>query len=213
MRRKHFLLIIVICLLTTGIAYAETNTNYQIKSWFENKVAEAKSSISISMLSLVKSHISSLLKNNSQITASADGLEVVSISEKEKTKNAIQKKLKEYETQLDQAVSAIKNQSPDQKAGIINKINTQTTQTMNSIDLELEDVLKNVSSEEDVMMKSDHNEKHLRSADKLKQQISVTKLVISDFQLAHEKETNPVIKDYIESKIDFLNEMVALLEN
>jgi hypothetical protein len=211
MRSKLLFLIVGFGLLTSGVAYAETNSNYQLKNWVESKAGEVKFSINLALLNLVKSQLDLLSTNNS--SSFTDRLAKVSMVEKEETKNSIQTKLKEYETQLDSTVLSIKDRSQDQTTRMVSRINNQTDQLLLSIDSEFEESLIKDKSNEIEITKQPLYIKHEISTDKLKKEIDVTKSVISDLQSARERETNPVVKEYIDNKIAFLNKMITLLEN
>ncbi|MED4204105.1 hypothetical protein [Neobacillus mesonae] len=209
MRKKYLLTIITLILLTTGVAYADTNTNYQLRSWLENKVGEVKSSIQLSLLNLVQIQKNYLSEKNSQLTSSNNGLSLFSDKEKKRTIMSMQEKLKGYKAEVNLAASTLEKQHNNQFNLIVNKINNKTTQSLNNIGSESE---KTLLQDINTINYGKKNQDHDKSTDKLKKEIDATRSLIYELKTALKKETNPVVKNYLEEKINFLTEMISLLE-
>ncbi|MFP7297961.1 hypothetical protein [Neobacillus niacini] len=211
MRKKYLLIILIIALFTSGIAYAQTSPEHQLRIVVENSVNQAKNNIKETLLTLVTEQINTINEENN-IENYSKQLSTQAANEKDQVITSIQSKLNEHIDELNRTVSAIEEQSKEQHTGMVNRINDQTSDLLKFVETDYHDNILQGIDQEIVDKQSDVIMQQKEAGNKYTLEIELTKETIEELKETANSEENPIVKDFIEKKIDFLTELLTILE-
>lgn len=199
--------IIIGILLSITTIYAAPNVQQQLVLWGQQKSNDAKLQVQTTLHDKVENQLSKLSDdNNSNLSQIIKKLERLSEFESIKTFNSINASLDVHMKEIEDSADILNNGIMDDFKQIVEKVNTQTDGVMKSI--EYEDY-QNIFELEDKKTEIDgYQEGTINSNHDLDIEIQLTQSTINELEEIMENEPNQAIRDYIQKKINFLNELV-----
>jgi hypothetical protein len=211
MRKRFLILLLIFGLSATGVAYSQTSYGSEVGSWLSGKVNEVKTSVNLTLLNLVKVQ-KDVLSNTSDNNVSelSEILSAMGSTVNDSTSSSILQVGKNHENELVNKSDTLESQTEKSFSEFTVQLNTQTDQIIKLVDSDYQQALEtgngNVTSFED----KNNQEQHTN--EKLVEEIELTRSSIEELESIQKTEVNPIVKDYIQGKIDLLKELIILLE-
>jgi hypothetical protein len=204
-------LVIMGVLFSVSTVYAASDAYQNFIDWANQEKNKAQLQLKMNLDVSVEKEIKILNeKTNHLISESNKEISNMSMTEMEDTKNTINSTLSNHQNNLELSASEISQNSANDFSEIAKKVNIQSSGILNTIETDYHNELsKNTYSTLD---KASVKENKLKSAENLREEIKLTQSTINQLKKDQAGEENQHIKDYIQRKIELLEQLITLLQ-
>jgi hypothetical protein len=203
-------IIFLFFILGFGTVYAAPDAYQQFTDWAQSKTNKAKIQIKSNLRDMVDNQIAFLTnKTKNEIKESNGNLLEFSSGEILDTTHSITKRLNEHKKELESTSQILNQETDNDFNNIINRINTNTNYIMKSIETDYQTDLGQIAYAN--LNDNSTSDENMKSKQKLNEEIELTNSTINQLKEQKDAEQNQNIKEYIQKKIDFLNQLVSIL--
>ncbi|MHC0037575.1 hypothetical protein [Pseudoneobacillus sp. C159] len=207
---KNLIKIVLVALgllFCVSSAYAASNTFQNLSVWANQQKSQAENHIKDQLNNNVEVQMALLNAKANQLLSNSNN-EIIAMGNqtKEKTSTTINSALQTYKDNLQQTANEIEANSQNDMSQITEKIHQQTKKWSQSIEEAELDNLAFQSLDTKAV-----NEQKEQSQQQLQEEIDLTIATIEQLDQLKESESNAHVKEYIQRKIDFLNDLIVLL--
>jgi hypothetical protein len=209
--------IIKISLVVTGVlfsvstVYAASDAYQNFIDWANQEKNKAQQQLKTNLEVSVEKEIALLNeKTNHLISESNKEIANMGMTEKEDTKNAINQTLANHQHNLELSASEISKNSGDDFTEIAKKVNVHSKSILDTIESSYHDEMSKLTY--NTVDKASVENDYLKSAENLNKEIELTQESINQLKEVQAVEENQHVKDYIQRKIDLLEQLIVLLQ-
>jgi predicted signal transduction protein with EAL and GGDEF domain len=209
--------IIKISLVMTGVlfsvstVYAASDAYQNFIDWANQEKNKAQQQLKTNLDVSVEKEIALLNeKTNHLISESNKEIANMSMTEMEDTKNAINRTLANHKQNLELSASEISKNSSNNFSEIAKKINIHSSSILDTFETDYHDEMSKLTY--NPVDKSSVEENYQKSAENLSNEIELTQESINQLKEIQAVEENQHIKDYIQRKIELLEQLIVLLQ-
>lgn len=196
-------------LLSIGTVYAASNAYDQVMVWTGIKSADAQAQVESKIRSLVGNQLEKLnVSTNLKLAETDKQLLEISRLETLDTTGTIKKALNEETERLQQSEKEISDHSREDFEGVVSRANSAAEERLKTIETDYQDELGKLS----YTQLGNPGLLDGETALNLSEEISETKASISQLQSIQSSEPNQAVKDFIQKKIDFLNQLILIMD-
>jgi hypothetical protein len=204
-------LVIMGILFSVSTVYAASDAYQNFIDWANQQKSEAKLQLKTNLDVSVEKEITSLnVKTNHLISESNKEIYDLSIAEIEDTESTINKALANHKNNLEVSANVINQNSANDFSEIVKKVNSHSSGILNTIETDYRDEMSKITYNK--FDKDSVKENNLKSEKKLIEEIKLTRSTIKQLKKIQAVEENQHIKDYIQRKIDLLENLITILQ-
>jgi hypothetical protein len=198
-------------LFSVSTVYAASDAYQNFIDWANQEKNKAQIQLKTNLDVSVEKEIAILNeKTNHLISESNKEISNISMTETQDTKNAINSTLANHHNNLELSASEISKNSTEDFSEIAKKVNIQSSGILNTIETDYHDEINKITY--NTFDKASVKENKLKSAENLREEIKLTRSTINQLKKDQAGEENQHIKDYIQRKIDLLEQLITLLQ-
>jgi hypothetical protein len=204
-------LVIMGVLFSVSTVYAASDAYQNFIDWANQQKSEAKLQLKTNLDVSVEKEIASLNeKTNHLISESNKEISDLSIAEIEDTESTIHKALANHKNNLEVSANVINQNSANDFSEIVKKVNSHSSGTLNTLETDYRDEMSKITY--NTFDKALVKENNLKSEKNLREEIKLTRSTIKQLKKIQAVEENQHIKDYIQRKIDLLENLITILQ-
>jgi hypothetical protein len=204
-------LVIMGVLFSVSTVYAASDAYQNFIDWANQEKNKAQLQLKTNLDVSVQKEIAILNeKTNHLISESNKEISNMSMTEMEDTKNAINSALANHQNNLELSASEISHNSANDFSEVAKKVNIKSSGILNTIETDYHDEMDKINYK--TIDKASVKENKLKSAKNLREEIKLTRSTINQLKKDQAGEENQHIKDYIQRKIDLLEQLITLLQ-
>jgi hypothetical protein len=213
--KKFFIkisLVIMGVLFSVSTVYAASDAYQNFIDWANQQTSEAKLQLKTNLDVSVEKEIKLLNeKTNHLISESNKEISDIGITEIEDTESAINNALASHKNNLEISANEIIQNNTNNFSEIVKKVNIQSSGILNTIETDYRDEMSKITY--NTLDKASVKENNLNSEKNLREEIKLTRTTIKQLKKIQAVEENQHIKDYIQRKIDLLENLITILQN
>jgi hypothetical protein len=204
-------LVIMGVLFSVSTVYASSNAYQNFIDWANQQTSEAKLQLKTNLDVSVEKDIALLNEKTNHVISESD-IEIsdISIAEIENTESTINNALANHKNNLEVSANEIIQNNANNFSEIVKKVNIQSSGILNTMETDYRDEMRKITY--NTLDKALVKENNLKSEKNLREEIKLTRTTIKQLKKIQAVEDNRHIKDYIQRKIDLLENLITILQ-
>jgi hypothetical protein len=199
-------------LFSVSTVYAASDAYQNFLDWANQEKNKVQLHLKTNLDESVEKEISVLNeKTNHLISGSNKEIFNMGLTEMEDTKNAIHSTLTNHQKNLELSASELGYKSANDFSEMEKKLNTMSSRILDSIETDYRDEMRNITYN-NTLDNASIKENKMKSEKNLREEIKLTKSTIKQLKQVQAGEENQHIKDYIQRRIDLLEQLITILQ-
>jgi hypothetical protein len=209
-RMIKILLVALGCLFCMSSVYAASSTYQQFTMWANKQKNQAEQQVKTNLNNNVEAQMAALNeKTNQLLLKSSNEITAMGNQEKLETTESINNKLNAHKENLNAVSEEIQTNSTNDFSKITENVKNHTNELVKSYETDFQADLGEMAfhklDQETVKQQTE------QSNQKLEEEIQLTFSAIQQLEELKKEESNELVKEYIQRKINFLNDLILLL--